>query len=117
MPPVQHVFKVCQRPLFEASREAGHFLGAPIDAADGYIHLSTAEQLRETLRLYFSGQSDLVLFALAVEPAGAALVWEPSRGGQLFPHFYGELRMSMIGEAGLISVADDGAVELPEWVR
>ena len=116
-PNVAQIYKVCQSTLFQASLEAGHFLGAPVDTEDGFIHFSTAEQLLDTLRLYFAGQSDLVLFALAVAPLGGSLVWEPSRGGQLFPHLYGELRMNEIGDVATIAVAADGEVTLPEWVK
>ena len=89
----------------------------PVDHADGYLHFSTAEQLRETLRLYFSGAADLVLFAVASADVSSALRWEPSRGGQLFPHLFGELPMSLIGDTAAISVAADGSVTLPEWVK
>lgn len=116
-PAVELIYKVCQRQLFEASLAAGSFLGAPIDTADGYIHFSTAEQLRETLRLYFAGQSDLTLFAVPCAILGDRLVWEPSRGGALFPHLYGELPMSEIGDSAAIAVAADGTVNLPEWVK
>lgn len=116
-PAVEMIYKVCQQSLFEASLAAGRFLGAPIDAADGYIHFSTAEQLRETLRLYFAGQSDLMLFAVPCARLGDRLVWEPSRGGALFPHVYGELPMAEIGDSAAIAVAADGAVNLPEWVK
>lgn len=116
-PAVETIYKVCQRRLFEDSLAAGHFIGAPVDAADGYIHFSTAAQLRETLRLYFAGQPDLVLFAVACATMGERLRWEPSRGRQLFPHVHGELAMSEIGKSAAIAVAEDGTVVLPEWVK
>lgn len=115
--PHQFIYKVCQHPIFEASLAAGRFLGAPIDTSDGYIHFSTADQLRETLRLYFAGQSDLTLFAVPSATLGDRLVWEPSRGGALFPHVYGELPMSEVGDSAAIAVAADGSVDLPEWVK
>jgi beta-hydroxylase len=61
---------------------------APVDEADGFLHLSTAEQLDQTLALHFAGQSDLVV--LALDPTSIPdLRWEASRGGALFPHAYG----------------------------
>jgi uncharacterized protein (DUF952 family) len=116
-PAVEMIYKVCQHHLYEASVAAGRFLGAPIDTSDGYIHFSTAEQLRETLRLYFAGQSDLTLFAVRCATLGERLVWEPSRGGALFPHVYGELPMDEVADSAVIAVAEDGAVNLPEWVK
>jgi uncharacterized protein (DUF952 family) len=73
---------------FEAQ---GAFTGAPVDLADGYIHMSTAEQLDETLAKHFAGQSDLVIAAIDLTVLGDALKWEISRGGALFPHHYGAL--------------------------
>jgi uncharacterized protein (DUF952 family) len=116
-PAVELIYKVCQNQLFEASVTAGRFLGAPIDTSDGYIHFSTAEQLRETLRLYFAGQTNLTLFSVPCSTLGDRLVWEPSRGGALFPHVYGDLAMDEIVDSAVIAVADDGRVDLPEWVQ
>jgi len=112
----EFVYKVVSREVFDASIAAGRFVGQPIDKADGYIHLSTAEQLRETIRLYFAGLTDQVLFQLATAPFGAAMRWEASRDGALFPHLYAELDMAMLGNTVAIDVAADGSVKLPDWV-
>lgn len=111
------VYKVVSREVYDASIAAGRFLGQPIDKADGYIHLSTAAQLRETIRLYFAGLSDQVLFQLATAPFGAAMKWEASRNGQPFPHLYAELPMSALGKVADIDIAADGSVDLPDWVK
>lgn len=89
----------------------------PVDRADGYIHFSTAEQLRETLRRHFAGQRDLVLFAIESDSLDGNLRWEPSRGGALFPHLYGELPMETIVDQSAIGGDADGTADLPEWVR
>ena len=88
----------------------------PVDAADGFMHFSTAAQLRETLRKHFAGQGDLVLLAVA-EAALADLRWEPSRGGQLFPHLYRPLPLDLIAWQAPLEVAADGSVQLPEGLR
>ncbi len=113
----QFVYKVVSREVYDASIAAGTFVGQPIDKADGYIHLSTAAQLSETIRLYFAGLADQVLFQLPTAPFGEAMKWEASRGGALFPHLYGELPMSALGEVARIDVAADGSVQLPGWVK
>jgi len=64
----------------------GVFAGAPIDLADGYIHLSVAEQLTETVDKHFAGQTDLHVAAVDLMILGDAVKWEASRGGRLFPH-------------------------------
>jgi len=86
------VFKIFRRPEWDQLRNQGETLGAPVDLTDGYIHLSTAAQVTETAARHFAGESDLVLVALDTDALGADLRWEPSRGGQLFPHLYRPLR-------------------------
>ena len=111
------VYKIAARPAAEAAAAEGKFPRMPIDDKDGYIHFSTAEQLAETLRLHFAGQGNLVLLAVRPIEMGAGLRWEPSRGGQLFPHLYADLHIGALGQYATISVADDGSVTLPEWVQ
>lgn len=87
------IYKIFRRPEWEAFRDAGETAGAPVDLADGYIHISTAAQVAETAAKHFADQSDLVLVALDDAALGADLRWEPSRGGALFPHLYRQLRI------------------------
>lgn len=110
------IYKVATRAQYDASRAAGHFVGAPVDRADGFIHFSTAGQLAETLRRHFVGQSGLVVFSVAAAALGDALRWEPSRGGDLFPHLYGELPMALATRTATVYVPPDGNVVLPEWI-
>jgi uncharacterized protein (DUF952 family) len=93
---VQNIFKILDSTLFQQATAAGRFHGAEIDLKDGFIHFSSAAQVRETARLHFSGRKDLVMFAIAAETLGDALKWEPSRGGQLFPHLYGALDIKLV---------------------
>ena len=114
----EFIYKIATETAFAPARQGNAFAGMPIDAADGYMHFSTAAQLAETLRLHFAGQKDLVLLAVPVAALGEDLRWEPSRGGQLFPHLYGRpLPLDAIAWQTSISVAPDGRCELPEGVR
>jgi uncharacterized protein (DUF952 family) len=80
-----------------------------VDLADGYIHLSTAAQVAETAARHFAGEEGLWL--LAVETDGLAdLRWEPSRGGQLFPHLYGTLKRAHVASARPLPLGRDGHV-------
>ena len=88
------IYKIFRRPEWDALRTSGETLGAPVDLADGYIHFSTAAQVAETASKHFGRESDLVLVAVDVDALGPALKWEPSRGGQMFPHLYRPLRMA-----------------------
>lgn len=86
------IFKIFRRPEWDAFRAAGETAGAPVDLADGFIHLSTSEQVAETAARHFATESDLVLVAVEAGRLEADLRWEPSRGGALFPHLYRPLR-------------------------
>jgi uncharacterized protein (DUF952 family) len=85
------VYKILSCFEWTEAEAKGVFEGGALDLKDGYIHLSTAAQAGETARLHFKGQTDLLLVTLDAERLGAAIKWEPSRGGQLFPHLYGPL--------------------------
>lgn len=67
------------------------FRGAPVDIADGYIHLSAADQVETTIARHFSGSGELMIAEIDLACLGDAVRWEPARGGDLFPHVYGEI--------------------------
>lgn len=90
------IYKIFRRPEWDAFKAAGRTLGAPVDLADGFIHFSTAQQVVETAAKHFAGQSDLVLVAFSSDALGAALKWEVSRGGALFPHLYRPLELAEV---------------------
>jgi uncharacterized protein (DUF952 family) len=85
------VYKILDGAEWAAAQRQGRFEGSAVDRKDGYIHLSTAAQAGETARLHFAGRDGLVLLEMEAEALGDALRWEPSRGGQLFPHLYASL--------------------------
>jgi beta-hydroxylase len=87
------IFTASQWAEFEAQ---GVFYGAPVDVADGYIHLSAADQLPGTLAKHFAGQKDLVIAEVNLGDLGDLIKWEASRDDALFPHIYGVLPMSAI---------------------
>lgn len=88
------VYKILRAAEWAALREAGRTAGAPVDRADGFIHLSTAAQAAETAARHFAGETGLVLLACEAQALGPDLRWELSRGGALFPHLYRDLLMS-----------------------
>jgi uncharacterized protein (DUF952 family) len=92
---VTHIYKVCPESEWAEAVERGTYRGSAVDLRDGFIHFSTGAQLAETLRRHFAGQSDLVLVEIDPKDLGDALRWEPSRGGDLFPHLYGPLPVSL----------------------
>lgn len=106
-------YKVLTSEQMEALLADGCFAGAPVDLADGYIHLSSAAQLAETVGKHFAGQSGLHIAAVDLAKLGEAVRWEPSRGGQLFPHIYGTLTMSVVTAHRPLEFRDDGGIALP----
>ncbi|WP_375258240.1 DUF952 domain-containing protein [Citreimonas sp.] len=90
------IYKILRQDEWGALQAHGETCGAPIDEADGFIHFSTAEQVRETAAKHFAGVDGLLLAALDTDALGDSLKWEPSRGGDLFPHLYGPLRLQDI---------------------
>jgi uncharacterized protein (DUF952 family) len=111
---MQFVYKIMTRADYQAGLATGAFPVAAVDARDGYTHLSSAEQAPETARLHFSGAGALVALAFDADAMGAALKWEPSRGGALFPHFYGVLDPSDIVAAHALGPDKDGVWRLGE---
>ncbi len=105
---MRFVYKVVSRPEWAEAERDGVFRGASVDLSDGYIHLSSGEQVERTVALYFADRDDLVLVAIEPEPFGAALKWEPSRGGDLFPHLYGALPFDRIAWARPFSSREPG---------
>lgn len=89
------IYKVCPAAEWSGAVAAGAFRGSPVDLRDGFIHFSTGAQLAETVRRHFAGQADLVIVAVDPLRLGDRLRWEPSRGGALFPHLYGELPVAV----------------------
>lgn len=89
-------FKIFTADQWAALEREGIFTGAPVDLADGYIHMSTAAQLDETLAKHFAGQTGMIIAEIALEGLGDALKWEVSRGGALFPHLYAPLKREQI---------------------
>jgi len=108
------IYKITPRALWRAAEARRTFAGAPVDLADGYIHFSTAAQVAETAAKHFAGQDDLVLVAVDAERLGAALKWEPSRGGALFPHLYAALDPAAALWVKPLPLGADGAHVFPE---
>lgn len=108
------IYKISPAKDWREAEAEGRFSGAPVDLADGFMHFSAADQVRETAAKHFAGQEGLVLVAVDAEALGEGLKWEPSRGGALFPHLYGELQMSAVRWVRELPLGADGAHLFPE---
>jgi uncharacterized protein (DUF952 family) len=108
------IFKILTAAQWAKFQEDGIFTGAPIDLADGYIHISTAAQARETAAKHFAQQDGLILAAVKVGSLSEALKYEVSRGGALFPHYYAPLLIDHIAWAKPLLLDDKGTHIFPE---
>ena len=112
----QPVYKILAEAAYEAAKGEGRFMGTGDDLRDGFIHLSTGPQLAGTLAKHYAGQQDLLLLTVDPERLGPELKWEPSRGGDLFPHLYAPLLLDSIVTADRLALDDDNRHILPEGV-
>jgi uncharacterized protein (DUF952 family) len=107
------IYKILPRAEWETAQAQGRFEGSAVDHADGYIHFSTAAQAGETARRHFAGQTDLVVLEVEGDDLGRRLKWEPSRGGDLFPHLYGALEAHDVRAVHSAPLGPDGVPQLP----
>lgn len=108
------IFHMCKRSDWQAAQKGGLYHGSGDDIADGFMHFSTAEQLAESAARHRKGVTGLILIAIDPEVLGDALKWEPSRGGQLFPHLYGALDVSKVARTDDLPLGDDGYHVFPD---
>jgi len=90
------IYKLLTVREWQAARAAGEFAGSEVDLAEGFVHFSTAEQVVETAARFFTGQRGLAMLTVDADELGDSLRWEPSRGGDLFPHLYAPLQVSAV---------------------
>ena len=102
------IYKILPRADWTAAHEAGRYEGSPLDRQDGFIHFSTAAQAQETASRHFAGQAALVVLEVEADDLGNALRWEPSRGGENFPHLYGALAASLVRYVTPAPLGPDG---------
>lgn len=107
-------YKVLTADQLDTLEHQGSFTGAPVDLEDGYIHLSTADQLQGTIDKHFAGQEGLQLVAVDLEALADKVRWEESRGGALFPHIYGApITLDVTLAYGPLEREADGSIKLP----
>lgn len=109
----QIIYKITPEAPWREAEANGRFTGAPIDVADGFIHFSTAGQVKETATKHFAGQTGLLLVAIDGARLGDQLKYEVSRGGALFPHLYGPLDLNTVLWVRPLPLGGDGAHQFP----
>jgi uncharacterized protein (DUF952 family) len=109
----QIVYKIARKTEWDQAERTGIFTGSADDKRDGFIHLSSAAQVRTTCAVHFAGERDLLLVAVDAERLGLSLKWEPSRKGEMFPHLYGTLRLADVHSVFAIQMEKDGRAVFP----
>jgi uncharacterized protein (DUF952 family) len=102
------IYHICRADEWRAAEAAGVYRGSSQDVADGFIHFSTADQVRDSAAKHRAGQSGLVLLAVDPRRLDSALKWEKSRAGQLFPHLYGALALDAVVRVADLPLGADG---------
>jgi uncharacterized protein (DUF952 family) len=110
------IYKILPSAMWEKAKKDGAFRGSEVDLRDGFIHFSTASQAVETAAKHFAGQRDLVLLYVDTALLGVGLKWEPSRGGALFPHLYGDLALGAVTKTEPLPLGLDGAHQFPKLI-
>ena len=90
------IYHICRRDEWEGALEKGCYAGSSQDLEDGFIHFSTAKQVRDSAAKHRAGQTGLVLLTVDPNAVEDILRWEQSRSGMLFPHVYGILDVSAV---------------------
>ncbi|MEK7661795.1 MAG: DUF952 domain-containing protein [Pseudomonadota bacterium] len=106
-------YKIENKSVWKQDLDKGKYEGSTLDKKDGFIHLSSGLQLERTFLLHFGGQTDLIVAAIDLAQLGETVVWEESRGGELFPHIYGNLPVSAIIETMDIVYDGNGKATIP----
>ncbi|MBX4910297.1 MULTISPECIES: DUF952 domain-containing protein [Rhizobium] len=108
------LYKIVTETLWQQARQSGVFHGAGVDLKDGFIHFSTADQVKQTASLHFAGQPGLVLVAVDGRAFSDKLLFEPSRGGDLFPHLYADLPLAAVLWEAPLPLDENGVHIFPE---
>lgn len=109
----ERIYKIMAASDWAGAQTVGVYAGSAHDLRDGFIHFSTADQAAETAAKHFAGQAGLVLLAIEAPALGAALKWEPSRGGAMFPHLYGVLPLTAVSDVHELPMGADGLHRFP----
>ena len=110
------IYHICRKAEWEAARKSGQYEGSSQDRADGFIHFSDSSQVVASAAKHRAGQAGLVLIAVDPAALGAALRWEPARGGALFPHLYGPLPLEAVRCVEDLPLGPDGRHVFPPLI-
>lgn len=106
-------FKILKGAELAILVERGHFSGTSADLEEGFIHLSTADQIEHVLQKHYSNVGETHLVAVDLDTLGECVKWEKSSNGQMYPHLYGVLNLLNVVNHAPLKRHQDGSIELP----
>lgn len=89
---IERYFHLVTRERWEASISAG-IHAPPSLGTEGFVHLSTAEQVARTVERHYRDVPDLLIIELDPERLGADVVFEEGEPGEWFPHLFGPVQL------------------------
>lgn len=105
------LFHICARSDWEEARRRGEYRTASLES-EGFIHLSTPDQVAATADRFYRGQTGLVLLVI---DAGRLLpeVRYEAADGALFPHLYGPLPLGAVMGVSEFEPGEGGGFDAP----
>ncbi|CAH0283733.1 DUF952 domain-containing protein [Roseomonas sp. CECT 9278] len=113
------IYTLVRAAEWRAAEATGAYAGSADDARDGFLHFSTAAQLRASAAKHRAGVPDLVMVEADAAVLGDALRWEPAAGGSrpgLFPHLYAALPIAAVMRAVAVPLGADGRHVFPAGI-
>lgn len=110
------IYHMADAQEWQAACRAGTYAGTVTDRKDGFIHFSSADQVRESAAKHRKGIAGLLLLRVDATKLGSVLKWEPARGGQLFPHLYGPLDPALVDSVVALPLGADGLHIFPSGI-
>ncbi len=90
------IYHVVYKTSWQQALQQG-FYEAPSLATEGFIHLSTKEQVAGVLQRYYQNQTDLLLLEVDESKLTAELKYEIAPSvNELFPHLFGRLNLNAV---------------------
>ena len=110
---LKYIFKIVDIDEWKKAKDSGTYSGSSKDIEDGFIHFSGEDQVKGTLKKFYSNQKDLMLLKIDTLKLDH-LIWEQASDGNMFPHLYSSLDITSIVNEFEIPLRDDGTHMLPD---
>ncbi len=110
---LKYIYKIIDNDELKKVKSNGFYSGSSKDLKDGYIHFSSEEQVKSTLKKHYLNKKNLILLKVETLKLNH-LVWEQASDGSFFPHLYSPLDLANVVDEYEITLNSDGTHKLPE---